>query len=462
MNHSEPVDVTEVTDPNRRVRRSEAAGEKRYGRKRKGRHDLPAFVHHDASADPIFRTMDRIIFLDLYGEIDHTRADDLAWQLYQSRPVSRLRDISLSSVPSSFVPHGTALSRFQHSVAVGYLARGLCSREKTLRPWRNTLVAAGICHDLGSPPFSHIAEVFLHDLTGRTHARQTEEVLKSGSEIDLLLARYNVDSSTVTRLINGDPQEPFSPLIAGSIDLDNISNSQDLLRSLGYRDEIFYQPLRLVQAFKLEGNDILLDSEYLPEMVGWAASRRKLYDILYSEPHLSAASMLYRALEFAYVAGALQEDFFTLPEGEALYFLTHKACKEASRLLDRLHLWRHYPRLYEQINPQEDMRIASLYNDWVAKRQFADRLADEFGVFTEEVAVYAGRDHGEKAIHLRFTGPKVRQASKLCVNGQGIQRLSIFAPREVLERIAPEKIEQIVKEAIDDLPLGTDEKHVFF
>jgi HD superfamily phosphohydrolase len=385
----------------------------------------------------------------------------MAWQLYQTGAVARIRDISLSSTPSSFAPHGVALSRFQHSVAVGFLARKLCDWRPTLRSSRDTLIAAGICHDLGSPPFSHIAEIFSYSLTGKTHEQQTARVLKKGGEVAKVLVAHGVDPDEVIQLITGDPEHPLSPLIAGSLDLDNISNSQDLLRSLGYRDEILYHPLRLVESFRFQQGRLLLDSVYLKEMIGWAEARRKLYDLLYSEANLSASTMLYRALEFAYAAGELDEAFFKMSEADALHFLRFDATPPARRLVAAEYQWKHYPRVYERLNREQDMRIVSLYDDWQLRKDFADRLADELEVKHEELALYVGRDRGEKAITLPFIGEKAEAAATFFSGRQGVQRLALFTHKRHQDRLTTERVAPILAAAVAELPEAEEVGHVF-
>ena len=406
--------------------------------------------------------MERVIYLDLYGAIPHVSPDDdMAWQLYQTSAVARIRDISLSSTPSVFAPHGVALSRFQHSVAVGFLARKLCDWRPTLRGNRDTLIAAGICHDLGSPPFSHIAEIFSYSLTGKTHEQQTARVLRKGGEVAKVLEAYGVDPEEVVQLITGSEEHPLAPLIAGSLDLDNISNSQDLLRSLGYRDELLYHPLRLVEAFRFQQGRLLLDSGYLKELLGWAEARRKLYDLLYSEPNLSASTMLYRALEFAFDAGELDESFFKFSEADALHFLRFEATPPARRLVASEYQWKHYPRVYERLNREQDMRIVSLYDDWRLRKEFADRLASELGVKHEELVLYVGRDRGEKAITLPFIGDKAEAAAALFSGRQGVQRLSIFAHKRHQEELTTERVGEVLEEALLDLPEAEEVGHVF-
>ncbi len=404
--------------------------------------------------------MDRAINLALYGKIDHSPEDDMAWQLYQTHGLARLRDISLSSVPSRFAPHGVATSRFQHSVAVGYLARWLCDNRRSLREYRNTLIAAGLCHDIGSPPFSHVSEIFLFDMTGKTHEEQTEHLLAKGSELAGLLERYGVDPSEVIEIVTGR-HEVLGPLIAGSIDLDNLSNSIDLLDSLGYRDDPPYRPTDLVKAFLFRGGKAYLDTSYLKDILGWAEARRRLYTLLYAEPNLSAMTMLYRAIEFAYANDALQEDFFQLGESAAITLLANDAGIEAAELIDYEDRWQHYPLLYEQVTLKEDMRLASLYADWKARKDFTDRLALQLNIPLTEISLYVGRGPGEKSINLPIWGDCAEHASALFAGRQGKQRLAIFAHKRHARLKDSRKIKRVLEAAINELPVATEINHVF-
>jgi HD superfamily phosphohydrolase len=404
----------------------------------------------------------RQIYLDLYGPIVfESPDDDLFWELFQTEAFARLREISLSATPSAFAPHGVALSRFQHSVAVGFLARKLCDRRPSLRPYQRLLVTAGLCHDLGSPCFSHTAEIFSYALTGRTHEQETMRVLDGRGEVGRLLRRFAVDPREVVQLITGDDEHPLSPLIAGSLDLDNISNSQDLLRSLGYRDELLYHPLKLVEAFRFREGRVVLDSSYLAEMLGWAEARRKLYGLLYSESNLSASVMLYRAIEFAFARGAVDIGFFRLSEPDALSYLRHEVGGETSSLIRDAYQWRHYPCIFERHSREEDMRLVSLYDDWRLRKEFTDRIADELGLKPVELTLHVGRDRGEKAITLPFVGEHAEAAAALFSGSKGRQRLSLFAhPRHVDLRHA-QRVVETVDRCLCDLPEAPAVGHVF-
>jgi HD superfamily phosphohydrolase len=405
--------------------------------------------------------VEKTIYLKLYGQIKHE--DDLgkmAWQLYQSKAMTRLRDVSLSSVPSRFTPDSMAASRFEHSVGVGHLARILARTRSELSDDEADLLASALLHDVGSPPFSHISEIFFWDLSGKTHEEETSSLLQPGSELEKILKKDGIDARRIVRIINGQ-DEKLGPLISGSIDLDNIDNSLHLLLSLGYNNKAPYQPEELLRAFRIHNKEITLDSKYLKEIIGWQECRVLLYDALHKDPSLSAASMLYRALEYAYRGNYLDHSFFRLSESDALYFLLHQSSGKSEKIIKRLLRWKHYPLIYQTLTEKEDPRLASLYSNWQGKKAVADRIAKELNVAPEDVAFYIGRDRGEKEIHLPFSGKNSADVARLFRGQKGKQRLAVFLKKEHQSKKHERKVKQIIQEIKEGLPEGTSE-HIFF
>lgn len=410
--------------------------------------------------------MQKLVHLHLYGEINHKGGmGRMAWNLYQSEAMTRLRDVSLSSVPSRFAPHGAAASRFEHSLGVGYLARKLCEWRKPLEEQQFTLLAAALLHDIGSPPFSHISELFLWDLTGNTHEEETGRLLRRGGELAAILDSFDVDPLEVRDTING--KNPLlGSLIAGSVDLDNIDNSIHLMQSMGYPDKVQYDPLRLLKAFRIRGDSVSLDAKYARELAGWQESRRALYDILYLEPNLSAAAMLYRALEYAYNGDYLDRDFFRKGESEALHHLLNSSGRQSSWILQRALSWRHYPRVWERTSQEEDMRLVPLYDDWKARKNLADRLASDLGVRPSSLALYVSRARGEKSIDLPFQGKGAEKAKAMFSSRPGTQRMAVFVEQGKAQKLLrrPATVNKVIDRALADLPeaAAVEEHHVFY
>lgn len=401
--------------------------------------------------------MKRRIYLPLYGRLDHGPQDDLAWDLYQTAPLARLRDISLSSLPSRFMPYGDAVSRFQHAVGVSQLVRELCDANPDFEPWRQPLIAAALCHDCGSPPFSHMAEGIFYEHTGLTHEQAIARQLDQGGELAQVMGAYGVDPQEVAALIAGT-HEPLGPLMAGSIDLDNADNSLTLLASFGAPD-LPYHPQEFSRLFVLRGGQLMLDAGQADLVARWNETRGALYRVLFKEPNLSAAMMLSRALAIAYDDGALDEEFFALGEGPALDHLQRRCGSQVGALIDEVNRWRHYPRvLHWEMGEAHDQRLYGL-SHWRQAKQFADALAEALSVPAHELTIYCGTGRGAKQVKLPFTGPGAEQAAERFSRPYADQQLSVFVHRR--HCLDPQQVQRAVSVLVDQLPAGERPEHVF-
>ena len=153
----------------------------------------------------------------------------------------RLRGVRLSNVDSYQFKDFGAPCRWEHSIAVAYLAQR-CARVKGLGQQDAVhLLLAGLLHDIATPPFAHTAEYVLDDFD---HEADGENLLSGirGKDFDPDFPIFAGQSSQfqqtarkVSKLINveilgqeigemivGDGD--FGFLIHGTIDLDNADN----------------------------------------------------------------------------------------------------------------------------------------------------------------------------------------------------------------------------------------------
>lgn len=148
--------------------------------------------------------------------------------------VQRLRGLKQLGASSYLYP-GAVHSRFEHSVGVAHLARTFLTilQQKqpdlgiTKRNIENAMLA-GLCHDIGHGPFSHLFE----DVITRRCATSTKKFCHE--TMSQLLARKALkqlistdDLDEVLRLMNGDPRHklPHGELISNKrngIDVDRL------------------------------------------------------------------------------------------------------------------------------------------------------------------------------------------------------------------------------------------------
>lgn len=343
-------------------------------------------------------------YLDpLYGELKVTETD---LKLYQTEALTRLRDISLSVVPPLATPSGMITSRFEHSVGVAHLAR-LLGKRREFQDQVTNLYLASLFHDAGSPPFSHASEYFLEELTGKDHEEYVATVVGQ-PDVTQAIQASGGDSEMIIALIAGK-LAPWSDLINGTIDLDNIDNSLRWGLGWGIFQSKFYEPEELIRAYVLDDHQLALDVAYLPQIQKWELCRRLVYDVVYSDMNLAPGSMLFRALEFAFEAGELRKDFFQLTESQALYVLEHRCNPQTQQLIHDMRHWLFY-KLAASVVQTDDVTetMKTFCLDWRQRQKIADIVANALGVDKAAVGVYAGRNKGFKKIHLPFVGGKTR------------------------------------------------------
>ncbi len=335
----------------------------------------------------------------LYGQI---QINEKQLKLFQTPALTRLRDVSLSAVPPLATPSGIIASRFEHSVGVSYLAN-LLTKQKHFAPISLDLYLAALFHDTGSPPFSHASEIFLTDLTSKSHEEFVENIIFNPENLRAIKL-YGGNPKIVFNLIIGK-YKPWSDLINSTIDLDNIDNSLRWGRGSGTFQNMLYEPEHLINAYTFHHSNLSLKSEYYSEIQKWELCRRLVYEAVYSDSNLGPATVLIRALEYAYQAQELTKDFFHLTESQALYTLENRCNLTTQKLIKDLKNWVFYPlvgSIVQKDQPTE--KILALVKSWKAQQVLADSLADQLKIPRAAVTLYAGRDKGFKKIHLPFIG----------------------------------------------------------
>jgi len=119
----------------------------------------------------------------------------LAYKLINTSMFKRLKQLKQLGNSHEVFPSGVH-TRFEHSLGVMYLAGELCTALNKKHPGsvnsRDKLCVeiAGLCHDLGHGPFSHLWEVFVRDTNPQscwTHEQSSLDIL------DRIIQDYSID-----------------------------------------------------------------------------------------------------------------------------------------------------------------------------------------------------------------------------------------------------------------------------
>ena len=341
-------------------------------------------------------TIERPTFIydRLYDKIPFTDAD---LKLFQTKEITRLRQVSLSAVPPWTIPIGSCSSRAEHSIGVMHLA-SIVGQKEEFREIAFNLKCAALAHDIGSPPFSHLSERFLKKILGKSHEEFAEDVL-DGSEFAKEAQRQGSDMDVVLRLINGN-LKPYSDLLNGTIDIDNLDNTIRYGLSAGLLNDKHYMPDKLAQAYTIYNGQIALLPGYQSQLQGWEECRNVVYQYIYSVYNLSSSAMIHRALDFAQREGELPREYFSMTDYEAFnYLLTH--CNPRTQaIMESAQTWRFYPAVVNINTTEPSQKLSKVADNPDQRAIIADEIANSLGIAPENVCVYLGKTKGYRKIHL--------------------------------------------------------------
>lgn len=337
----------------------------------------------------------------LYGEI---RLEQDCLAIMRTEEFVRLHDISLSAIPPRTLSNRGEVSRAEHSFGVRHLAdilgKNLLAVGKE-RELRNIKLAAFL-HDIGTPPLSHLSEHFQEELLQKNHEKFAADVILN-SKISDIIKKFGGEVDTVIRYIIGE-DKPWSNLINGTIDLDNLDNSLRYGLGLGILAEKKYDPKKIVDGIRYHEGRIFFDSNVVDEVNKWDDCRREVYRFVYGKENLSSGAMFFRALSLACERGELHNGFFRMTDDAAIDFLQSKANADSRYLAESALKNNRYVLVsdlrYELNNDEKDLK--KVYSNWRFRNNLADEIAKFLNLKRREVCVLAGWDKGVKKIDIPF------------------------------------------------------------
>lgn len=343
----------------------------------------------------------------VYGEIEIPEA---IWKLFAHPLLIRLRGISQAVLPLEANPF-TALNRFWHGIGVWWLAQSLTARSEFRQEHiAVNLPLAGLLHDAGNPPFSHHGEWFMREAIGHNGETHLREFLL-GSELALELERLGADPLFICNLVAGRA-EPWSQLLNGSVDLDNLDNVLRYAIGRGIR-AVTYDPFRIIAGYRIapDGKAIELDRTALWEVRKWQMARRAIYESVYGYPQQALEMMLFRALELAHAAGELPPEFWRLTDAVAVRHL--ETCNRGTRALIRGVMGLQPYRLVQSWEGKESP-FGCAWDSWRVRKAVADELAAVAGVEPWEATAFVemGRDRRQITLAVRGDDGERRSARR--------------------------------------------------
>jgi hypothetical protein len=394
--------------------------------------------------------------------------------------VQRLREVRLINTSSPYIPALSDARRFTHTIGVAHLvARAIPRLQPTVPELElRSLLAASIVHDVGSPPFGHLFEYLLKSQTGWSHEAALSGILAGQYRPDNIyhqiyygrplslpraFAQAGVDAQLVARLVVGSDR--LGPMLAGSIDFDNIDNVFRMTALLGIRPNL-NDAYALADSLDIDGGQTVLHDKGLGALNSWRKLRRRAYEVLaFDVSALAGQAMLTDAISVAMETQNLSEEHWFWTDEELLRRLC--APNQPSDVRDpaqRFAVGDFYNCIgifwYNQPQGARDLRLPA------HRSALNQLLAQELG-FPCSIYVFYDRGTFEKALSVR-----VKQESSIVQRSIGVASqstiVSVFTPRRHVSK--PSKYRAKVSKVLDaaglspalikQVPVGSEDWHV--
>ena len=341
-------------------------------------------------------TTDRPLFFrkdPLYGEIEFDQKEQ---RIIGTPQIQRLSDISLSAVPPITLDRQIP-SRLEHSKGVSYLAKTV-GQKPEFKNYSRELFVAGIAHDVGSPPFSHLGERFLHKVLGVSHEQFAKRII-ADSELSRELESQGIETDTVLRMINGQ-LKPISEVIAGTMDVDNLDNIQRYGQAMGIFENPLYSGEKLAKAFTLHKGSIALEEGLEKELKGWLESRHRVYQYVYGPQNQVMGAMVSRALQFAYEGDELPEEFFFWTDTKAYKHLLQDCNPKTRNIAGFAATRQPYSTVTDLVTTEPPNSLINLCMNSDNRDIVADSLAEAFSIPREDICVYFGKSRNYRSVNI--------------------------------------------------------------
>ncbi|MFQ6124309.1 MAG: HD domain-containing protein [Candidatus Heimdallarchaeota archaeon] len=312
-------------------------------------------------------------------------------------PVQRLRRIKqLAGV--EFVYPGGVHTRLEHVIGAMHLA-GLISSElsisneiKLAKDSIQLLRLAGLLHDVGHGPFSHVFEGIL-EKEGKTHEDLSTWIIKE-SEISEILDRNGIDSILLSNLSVGKCKELDPPvlnqIIAGAVDADKL----DFIVRDSFHTGAYYGHIdisRLIYRIGVIEGNLAVDISALSVLESFIIARLMSFKNVYFHRVSRAVQLMlldamWRAnQQTSFLKIDDLEDFLSLDDIQVWATLKNTdGSKEIIKRIERRDLLK---TAYEKEFRTQDDFVTQLLTSETVREKLIDEIAEMADVSTSHIYI---------------------------------------------------------------------------
>jgi len=378
--------------------------------------------------------------------------------IIDSYPVQRLRRLR-QLAGAEYVYPGANHTRFEHSVGVMYLAGEVVGNPNISQIVNvediEAVRIAGLLHDVGHGPFSHVFEHLLTKKLNKTHEDITRWLIKN-SELKDLLGKLGYKAEHIAELAAGSVHQSekafLNQIIRSSIDVDKL----DFVVRDTYHTGAeygFVDVFRLIHTFDVLDGNLAVDMGALSTLESFIIARIESFKSIYFHRVGRAAQiMLAMALEKAdeelgLSAFKTPEEYLAMDDYTVWTML--KNCGKSSTIIKDLERRKMLKCAYEQTFYVRDKTVSNIFSAEEFRNQIRDRIAKNARVEPEAVIIDVPTVPSVPYHHSTFMEPmEIPVFSKTRDGRKEVKRLSEISG-----------LFEVLKGFINILRVYTDEKN---
>jgi len=319
----------------------------------------------------------------VHGYVYITEAEKTIIDSYPVQRLHRLRQLA----GAEYVYPGANHTRFEHSVGVMYLAGRVAENpyisQIVSEEEAETVKLAGLLHDVGHGPFSHVFEHLLIKELDKTHEDITSWIINK-SELKDTISKAGYRPEDIAKLAVGKLHKPkkafLDQIISSTVDVDKqdfiVRDTHHTGAEYGYID-IF----RLIQNLDVLGENLAIELGALSALESLIIARIESFKSIYfHRVGRSAQIMLAMAMEQANEELGLTrfktpEQYLAMDDYTAYAML--KNCKKSSGIIRNLERRKLLKCAYEKTFYEKDTMISNIFSRETYRKQLQSEIAKE-------------------------------------------------------------------------------------
>lgn len=330
---------------------------------------------------------------------------DIEAKIINSQPYQRLRRIKQLS-GGHFVYPTAEHTRFGHCIGVMYLAglsgKRLLNRMGLGDQKLQEVRIAGLLHDIGHGPFSHVFEEVLLEKRGMNHEDVTEWIILK-SELGDLLEADGISKKRIGDLVRGRQKTKRDSIIAGIVAGQIDSDKMDYLIRDSFYCGVNYGLVdihRLIDSIEISKDyQIQFDIAARGALESFLVARYEMFlNVYYHKTVRSVEVMLVKMINAAdktleLTSFSSPEEFLELDDMSLISRIRSidssesEDAKEAARMVNLLDSRVLYKSAFEKVLHTQDRFVSTILTKSKVRESIQEEIASIAGVEKDEVIV---------------------------------------------------------------------------